>query len=96
MCALVKSKRHTIDFGLLIDHFGDSILPYLTVDDDDHDNKKNSKPIVLPIIVRSKIKYASITLNASRERQVGFPDSLLRGPRREIRYLNLIYITYII
>ncbi|KAF7990385.1 hypothetical protein HCN44_000190 [Aphidius gifuensis] len=85
VCALVKSKRHTIDFGLLIDHFGDSILPYLTVDDD-YDSKKNSKPIVLPIIVRSKIKYASITSNGNRERQVGFPDSSLRGPRREIRF----------
>lgn len=61
-------------------------MPYLAAGNDEYD-EKNRKPIILPIIVRSKIKYANIrsSSNGNSERQVAFPDSSLRGPRREIR-----------
>jgi hypothetical protein len=70
---------------VIIQHYGDSILPYLI---NDVVATKNNKTTNLPIIVRSKIKYASIRTNINGrfgDKHSIFPDSSLRGPRQEIK-----------
>ncbi|KAK0080750.1 hypothetical protein PV325_013377 [Microctonus aethiopoides] len=91
ICALVKSNQQQPDRQLIMEHFGDAILPYLSTRKLYNDNKGKEKCrtcTVLPIIVRSKIKYANIQTNSKAfiDRQTAFPDSVLRGPRREIRF----------
>ncbi|XP_015115665.1 uncharacterized protein LOC107040210 [Diachasma alloeum] len=89
VCAFMKSRQQGLDLSPLIDHFGDSILPYFNKQQNrTEENQENRSPVVLPIIVRSKIKYANIrqSLKSIGDRQVTFPDSILRGPRREIRF----------
>lgn len=74
---------------MIIEHFGDSILPYLTNDEatTTETNEKNEK-VNLPIIVISKINCIQLrpAINGRfSDRQTVFPDSTLKGPRREIR-----------
>ncbi|KAK0178815.1 hypothetical protein PV327_007663 [Microctonus hyperodae] len=90
ICALVKSNQQEPDRQLIMEHFGDAILPYLAtrkLDEDNNEKEKFRTFTALPIIVRSKIKYANIQTNSKFvDRQTAFPDSVLRGPRREIRF----------
>lgn len=91
ICALSKSGRHLFDLFTIVEHFGDSVLPYLVFSQSNSKTSKNSSPrAVLPIIVRSKIKYAGIKQFSSTkiqgDKQIVFPDSTLRGSRREIRF----------
>ncbi|XP_058795676.1 uncharacterized protein LOC131666784 [Phymastichus coffea] len=87
VCAFVKSSNQPLNYSVILENFGDSILPYLI--NDDLATKQNPVKINLPIIVRSKIKYAPIKPNISgryTDKQSVFPDSTLRGSRREIRF----------
>ncbi|XP_066585279.1 uncharacterized protein [Prorops nasuta] len=87
--AFAKSEAHALDMANIMEHYGDSLLPYLP-----HTNfykpKRNTEPKSLPIITRNKIKYVGIRpLSNNRlysDRQIAFPDSTLRGPRQEIRF----------
>lgn len=77
-----------------MEHYGDSLLPYLPFQYKSTINE-NKKPASLPITIKSKIKYVNVRPVISNrllwDRQTAFPDSTLRGPRREIRY-EIIYI----
>ncbi|XP_012282456.1 uncharacterized protein LOC105700835 [Orussus abietinus] len=88
-CALIRSGGHGLDLSPIADHFGDSLIPYILIDTESTANK-NKEPSSLPIIVRSKIKYANMKTPSDNrifnDRQMVFPDSTLRGPRREIRF----------
>ncbi|XP_034949329.1 uncharacterized protein [Chelonus insularis] len=88
VAALVKSNQKQPNLNLLFEHFGDSLLPYVRCPVEEDENKVASGPILLPIIVRSKIRYAKIrpSLRNPGDWQAAFPDSVLRGPRREIRF----------
>ncbi|KAJ8679530.1 hypothetical protein QAD02_015317 [Eretmocerus hayati] len=86
VCAFIKSGNQPLNYTVIMEHFGDAILPYLI---NEEETFVNSEVPQLPIIVRSKIKYASIKQNYSGrhgDRQSVFPDSTLKGPRREIRF----------
>ncbi|XP_076635158.1 uncharacterized protein LOC143348592 [Colletes latitarsis] len=89
ICALMKSQSHTLNIAVLMEHYGDSLLPYLPAG---YKSVVNAfrKPTSLPIIIKSKVKYVNVRpIAASRmlwDRQSAFPDSTLRGPRREIRF----------
>ncbi|XP_014474277.1 PREDICTED: uncharacterized protein LOC106744219 isoform X2 [Dinoponera quadriceps] len=90
-CALVKSRNHSLELATLIEHYGDSLLPYLPANYDGSTRKKASrKPGALPIVIKGKMKYVKVRpLLHNRtlwDRQTAFPDSTLRGPRREIRF----------
>lgn len=86
--ALVRSQNHRLDLAPLIAHYGDSLLPYLPVNQDG-DIKRFKNISMLPIVVKSKMKYVKVKplLNNRTlwDRQTAFPDSTLKGPRREIR-----------
>lgn len=86
VCAFSKSNDQRLNLPLVMDHFGDSILPYLLIDDQ-AESEQPRQVAGMPIIARSKIKYANVrpTLRSHAERHNVFPDSTLRGPRREIR-----------
>ncbi|XP_032665126.1 uncharacterized protein LOC116841387 [Odontomachus brunneus] len=93
ICTLVKSRNHSLELTALTEYYGDSLLPYLPVHYDSSTKKKTSrKPGALPIIIKGKIKYVKVRpLFNNRtptpwDRQTTFPDSILRGPRREIRF----------
>ncbi|XP_012253083.2 uncharacterized protein LOC105684364 [Athalia rosae] len=93
VCAISKSGRHDVNVSLVMKHFGDSILPYLAYDKSDSKLKNNiPTKAPLPIIVRSKIKYAalkslqSVNKASGDIKQTAFADSTLRGSRREIRF----------
>ncbi|XP_033197912.1 uncharacterized protein LOC117160921 [Bombus vancouverensis nearcticus] len=89
ICALIKSQAHTLDIEAFMEHYGDSLLPYLPFRYKSTVNGYK-KPISLPITVKSKIKYVKVRPVISNrllwDRQTAFPDSTLRGPRREIRF----------
>jgi hypothetical protein len=91
VCAILRSHTHSLDLTPLIEHYGDSLLPYLPVDYDSSTRKRKDKKIgTLPIIIKGKMKYVKVRplLNKTLwDRQTAFPDSTLRGPRREIRYI---------
>lgn len=76
---------------MLTEHYGDSLLPYLRPID--NEESKEILPRLLPIIVRSKIRYAKVRPSSKSpdDRLNTFPDSVLRGPRREIRYYFCVY-----
>lgn len=88
ICALLKSGAHCLNLSNIMEHYGDSLLPYLPVKCTDNISEyKNSPP--LPIILKSKIKYVKVRPISSKilwDRQSAFPDSTLRGPRKEIRF----------
>ncbi|XP_043268493.1 uncharacterized protein [Venturia canescens] len=88
VCALTKSNNHTLNYSMLMEHFGDPILPYIFTDDETDNIENRRKPNGLPIIIKSKIKYVNLRpiTRPHGERQNAFPDSSLRGPRREIRF----------
>lgn len=92
VCALVRSQGHSLDLTPLLEHYGDSLLPYLSTNDNNTRERSNKKTGTLPIIIKSKMKYVEIRplLNNRTlwDRQTAFPDSTLRGPRREIRYVS--------
>ncbi|XP_076752456.1 uncharacterized protein LOC143424337 isoform X1 [Xylocopa sonorina] len=89
ICALIKSQAHTLHIETFMEHYGDSLLPYLPIP---YKSKVSEykKPTSLPIIIKSKIKYVNVRPVISNrllwDRQTAFPDSTLRGPRREIRF----------
>lgn len=87
VCALTKSNHHTLNYSMLIEHFGDPILPYIFMNDEMDNAENRRKPKGLPVIIKSKITYVNLrpVARPHSERQNVFPDSLLRGPRREIR-----------
>lgn len=89
-CALVRSQGSSLDLAPLTEHYGDSLLPYLPANREDNARERRDKKGALPIVVKSKIKYAKVRplLNNRMlwDRQTAFPDSTLRGPRREIRF----------
>jgi len=91
VCAILRSHAHSLDLTPLIEHYGDSLLPYLPVDYESSTRKRKDKKIgTLPIIIKGKMKYVKVRplLNKTLwDRQTAFPDSTLRGPRREIRYV---------
>ncbi|KAH0569071.1 uncharacterized protein LOC123273216 [Cotesia glomerata] len=84
--ALVRSNQTLPNLKLLNENYGDSLLPYLEPIDNEESNE--NLPRILPIIVRSKIRYAKVrpSIKAPSDRLSIFPDSVLRGPRREIRF----------
>ncbi|EFN66298.1 Transcription initiation factor TFIID subunit 6 [Camponotus floridanus] len=90
VCALVRSQGHSLALTPLLEHYGDSLLPYLPTNDNNTRERSNKKTGTLPIIIKSKMKYVEIRplLNNRTlwDRQTAFPDSTLRGPRREIRF----------
>lgn len=90
VCALMKSQLHTLDLAVLMEHYGDSLLAYLPASCKST-AKKYREPTPLPITIKSKIKYVNVRpMIPNRmlwDRQTVFPDSTLRGPRREIRYI---------
>lgn len=79
-----------------MEHYGDSLLPYLPLRYKSTVNGYK-KPISLPITVKSKIKYVKVRPVISNrllwDRQTAFPDSTLRGPRREIRYATILHLS---
>ncbi|XP_033342571.2 uncharacterized protein LOC117229842 [Megalopta genalis] len=89
ICALIKSQSHVLNIAILMEHYGDALLPYLPIN---YKSTVNAfrKPTSLPIIIKSKIKYVNVRpIPPNRmlwDRQSAFPDSTLRGPRREIRF----------
>ncbi|XP_076243493.1 uncharacterized protein LOC143184856 [Calliopsis andreniformis] len=89
VCALIKSQSHTLDIAVLMEHYGDSLLPYIPVNYKSTVNEYR-KPTPLPITIKSKIKYVNvrplIPNRISWDLQTAFPDSTLRGPRQEIRF----------
>ncbi|XP_012057996.1 PREDICTED: TAF6-like RNA polymerase II p300/CBP-associated factor-associated factor 65 kDa subunit 6L [Atta cephalotes] len=90
ICALMKSQD-SLNLTPFIEHYGDSLLPYISTNRDDNARERRDKKIgTLPIIVKSKIRYVEVRslLNTRMlwDRQTAFPDSTLRGPRREIRF----------
>lgn len=78
-----------------MEYYGDSLLPYLPLHYKSTVNVYK-KPAPLPITIKSKIKYVNVRPVISNrllwDRQTAFPDSTLRGPRREIRY-NVLYLS---
>ncbi|XP_012217019.1 uncharacterized protein [Linepithema humile] len=89
VCAFVKSQGHKFDLTPLIDHYGDSLLPYLPVNYEGKAKETKDKTGKLPIIIKNKMKYVKVRSLLNRtlwDRQTVFPDSTLRGPRREIRF----------
>ncbi|OAD54356.1 hypothetical protein WN48_08070 [Eufriesea mexicana] len=89
ICALIKSQAHTLDIESFMEFYGDSLLPYLPLRYKSTVNVYK-KPTPLPITIKSKIKYVNVRPVISNrllwDRQTAFPDSTLRGPRREIRF----------
>ncbi|XP_043684626.1 uncharacterized protein LOC122636962 [Vespula pensylvanica] len=88
VCALLKSGAHRLDLSSIIEHYGDSLLPYLPVKCN-NDTSEYRKSPTLPIILKSKIKYAKVRPVNTKvlwDRQSAFPDSTLKGPRKEIRF----------
>ncbi|XP_006614396.1 uncharacterized protein LOC102674875 [Apis dorsata] len=89
ICALLKSQAHIINIEVFMEHYGDSLLPYLPFQYKSTINE-NKKPAPLPITIKSKVKYVNVRPVISNrllwDRQTAFPDSTLRGPRREIRF----------
>ncbi|CAK9799283.1 hypothetical protein ANTQUA_LOCUS1949 [Anthophora quadrimaculata] len=89
ICAFIKSESHILDIEAFMEHYGDSLLPYLPIS---YKSKVDAfkKPNPLPITIKSKIKYVNVRPVVSNrllwDRQTAFPDSTLRGPRREIRF----------
>lgn len=86
----MRSQSHSLDLTPFVKHYGDSLLPYLPANHDGSARERTNKRIgTLPIIIKGKMKYVKIRpLINSRtlwDRQKAFPDSTLRGPRREIR-----------
>jgi len=86
----VRSQRSSLNLDPLTEHYGDSLLPYLPANRDDNARERRDKKIgTLPIVIKNKIKFVKIrSLLNNRmlwDRQTAFPDSTLRGPRREIR-----------
>ncbi|XP_029178909.1 uncharacterized protein LOC114946541 [Nylanderia fulva] len=95
VCALVRSQGHFLELAPLLEHYGDSLLPYLPANaDNDTKEKRHKKTGTLPIIIKGKMKYVKIRPLTDKElknrtlwdRQTAFPHSTLRGPRREIRF----------
>ncbi|KMR00424.1 transcription initiation factor tfiid subunit 6 [Lasius niger] len=95
VCALVRSQGRSLELTPLLEHYGDSLLPYLPADtDNDTRERSNKKTSTLPIIIKGKMKYVKITPLTTKQlnkrmlwdRQTAFPHSTLRGPRREIRF----------
>ncbi|XP_008209531.1 uncharacterized protein LOC100680291 [Nasonia vitripennis] len=87
VCAFVKSGKQSLNYSVIIEHFGDSILPYLS--SSDVATTENNEKANLPIIVISKINCIQLrpTINGRfGDRQSVFPDSTLKGSRREIRF----------
>lgn len=89
----MKAKGTSLELTPLIEHYGDSLLPYLPANYDDNARKRrNKKNGTLPIIVKGKMRYVEVNpLLNNRvlwDRQTAFPDSTLRGPRREIRCVS--------
>ncbi|KOX79847.1 hypothetical protein WN51_11458 [Melipona quadrifasciata] len=82
ICALIKSQAYVLDIEPFVEHYGDSLLPYLSFHYKSTVNVYK-KPISLPITIKSKIKYVEVK---SVRKQTAFTDSTLRGPRREIRF----------
>ncbi|XP_043506242.1 uncharacterized protein LOC122526773 isoform X2 [Polistes fuscatus] len=88
VCALLKSGAHGLDLTSIIEHYGDSLLPYLPIKYD-NDTSEYRKTPTLPIILKSKIKYAKVrpvNTKILSDRQSAFPDSTLKGPRKEIKF----------
>lgn len=99
-----------------MEHYGDSLLPYLPAYNGKTEEKTSRKIVALPLIMKSKMKYINIIIwretyekqrkqeqqkrknkqqqeqqkkknnTTSLERKIMFPDSTLKGSRREIRY----------
>ncbi|XP_011869866.1 PREDICTED: uncharacterized protein LOC105563141 [Vollenhovia emeryi] len=90
VCALARSQNSSLNFAPLTEHYGDSLLPYLPANRDANTRERRNTKSTLPIIVTSKMKYVKVRplLNNRMlwDRQTAFPDSTLRGPRREIRF----------
>ena len=85
--ALSKSCPKILGIPIIMEHFGDSILPYIYTKDETKFESPKENSTKLPIIVMSKIKYVNVkpSSHSHSERQNIFPHSSLRGPRREIR-----------
>ncbi|XP_028049684.1 uncharacterized protein LOC105838498 [Monomorium pharaonis] len=89
VCALVKSQSPSLDLAPLIEHYGDSLLPYLPANHDDNAKERRDRKIgTLPIIIKGRMKYIKVRLNNRMlwDRQTAFPDSTLRGSRKEITF----------
>ncbi|XP_023247740.1 uncharacterized protein LOC106636749 isoform X2 [Copidosoma floridanum] len=84
--ALLKSGKHQLSYSIISQHFGDSIIPYLTVNSEL--NQKSNK-LRFPMIYKSKIKYIRLRNNFSstftRSQKI-FSDLILKEPRREIKF----------
>lgn len=83
--AFVKSKNHSFNYLLIVEHFGDSILPYIT---DYEEILAKSEQTILPTTLKSKVKYVNVRLDANtrcQKRQCIFPNSTIDVLKREIR-----------
>ncbi|XP_015605386.1 uncharacterized protein LOC107272600 isoform X2 [Cephus cinctus] len=87
--AFLKADRYYLIQPSIIEHYGDSLLPYIYIKED-RVKQEDRKSVPFPIIMKSKIKYANVKLSLNTkvygDRQIIFPDSTLRGPRKEIRF----------
>lgn len=83
--AFIKSGTQSLKYETIIDHFGDSILPYLKVN---LQHPKNFDHPKLPILLKNRIRYTQIRPMIHRKcsnKQEVFFVSNLRGPRQEMR-----------
>lgn len=85
ICAFIKSKNQSLNYFMIIEHFGDSIFPYIN---NDVMMIMKTEKVNLPITIRSKIKYVDTRTKVNtrfHDHQSMFPDSKIGGLKREIR-----------
>lgn len=85
--AFVKTGNQPLNYSVIYDHYGDSILSYMVARNEKRGGRK--EPVNLPMIVRSKINTVSVRPIRFNKiyptRHSMFPDSMLQG-RQEIRF----------
>ncbi|KYN19488.1 hypothetical protein ALC57_08175 [Trachymyrmex cornetzi] len=79
-------SQSSLNLAPFIEHYGDSLLPYIPTNRDDNTKeRRDKKTSTLLIIVKSKLRYVEVRslLNTRMlwNRQTAFPDSTLRRPR---------------
>ncbi|KAL7301618.1 hypothetical protein TKK_0005628 [Trichogramma kaykai] len=84
LCAFIKSGKLILNHSIISEHFGDSILPYLMLEERTVDKcyQRNT-----PAIVHRKIKYKSLQKSKNgTNRQDIFENDLASKPKKQIRF----------
>ncbi|KAL6260961.1 hypothetical protein P5V15_008489 [Pogonomyrmex californicus] len=88
VCALTKSQSPCLNLSPLIEYYGDSLLLYLSVNRGTRERRVQKNALLN--VNKSKMKYVKVRPSLNNrmlwDRQSAFPDSKLRGPRREIKF----------